>query len=643
MDRMTGVEVRDLGYVAWRDPWAWMETMKGKRWENLIQQERRHYHTLTSQTAVEREAKQMETELQRAQQYVTLDGYSIGGGAVNIVISGNSDLHWRWSWSKQTTPIDDIDVHGTVVWYVTKSDGNYKNHLICKNSSGTHRWTKSGVSSQVAVIHPYCYYVKVVNYFTTIEVCRCDAYTGKNERVLYREHDEQKDLILYKTSNRTLYVKSEDADSSRLFEITEAGMIPLFTRSLLQMPLGKGMDGKDCVLTKQKQKDNWTAHGFPVSEWMVPKQEIEWVNLVLGLLCTIYEGSQTIWFCSPKKKPYPLVSIKVGVLEPDRWSQWEGSIHQFVIVKSPFSIPYLIRITNNRVFQVENKHRIMHPLSFPTLAIHRFHALSTDGQRVPYVIISEKGCTPVAQFIYVYGAYGSSTPVNWPHQNWYPLLKRKWAIIFAMVRGGGDIDAAWANAARRENRHVSIDDFEAVIRAAQQKHKLGPDKTVIYGRSAGGVPVGAMVSRYPNGELMGAAFTEVPYVDVLRTSSNPALPLTKGEYKEFGNPREKILNFKELLSVSPANTLPPDGAPGVFVMSHVGLLDRQVYAYESVKWIQKLRGAASDEERDAKHPKGKYVMFERKEAHQYKPIRFPHFRGMDLAILSEWANGTLRW
>jgi hypothetical protein len=141
---------------------------------------------------------------------------------------------------------------------------------------------------------------------------------------------------------------------------------------------------------------------------------------------------------------------------------------------------------------------------------------------------------------------------------------------------------------------------------------------------------------------VGAAFTEVPYVDVLRTSSNPDLPLTVGEYKEFGNPRENILNGKELLSVSPINTLESEGAPGVFVMSHVGLLDRQVYAYESFKWIQRLRGTASWEERDS-DPKGKYVTFEKKEAHQYRPQSSSRFRAMDLAILDAWAEGRLRW
>jgi pimeloyl-ACP methyl ester carboxylesterase len=491
----------------------------------------------------------------------------------------------------------------------------------------------------VAVIHPYCYYVKVLNYFTTIEVCVCDAYTGKEEHVLYREQNDEKDLVLYKTANRTLYVKSEDPNGSQLYEIEGIKMKPLYPHSIYQMPLGRGRDGKDCILTKQSMEQEWTPHGLPISEWILPSEEIVWVNVLLGLVITIFEGSQTVWYCMARKRPQQIYKIKVGTIEPEGWSQWEHSAQQMCVVKAPFQIPFLITIINNQIVRLDNRHRIARPIQFLPLEIHKYHTKSKDQTSVPYVVIKEKGVNPKAQIVYVYGAYGSSTPINWPYQNWYPLLKRGWAIVFALVRGGGDNNAAWADAARRDHRHIAVDDFEAVIRAGQQKYRLGPDKTVIYGRSAGGVPVGAMVSRYPNGQLMGAAFTEVPYVDVLRTSSNPSLPLTKGEYQEFGNPKEKILNFRELLSVSPINTLPTDGAPGVFVMSHVGLLDKQVYAYESFKWIQKLRGVVCERE---DQPKGKYVTFERHEAHVYQPKRMPHLRGVDLAILEAWVEGTLR-
>jgi len=639
MDRMTGQEIRDLGYIAWKDPLAWMETMKGKRWENMLHREKQHFHELSRQKAVERETHQMEQEIKDAQQYLTLDGYTIGGGAVDIIIKGNSDLFWKWSWSQKQMAIDDIDVFGTTVWYVTKGeDASYNNHIICEDSTGKQLWKKSNVSSQVAIIHPYCYYVKVLNYFTAVEVCVCDAYTGKEERVLYRENNEEKDLVLYKTANRTLYFKSEDSNGSTLYEINGIQIKQLYSHSTFQMPLGKGRDGKDCVLVKQSIEKEWIPHGIPISDWILPKEEIEWVNVILGLVMTIHEGSQTIWFCSPKRNPQIIYKLKVGTIEPEGWSQWEHSAQQMCMVKAPFQIPFLITVINNQVVKMDNRHRITRPIQFLPLEVHRFHVKSMDHVNVPYVVIKQKGINPKAQLIYVYGAYGSTTPIDWPYRSWYPLLKRGWAVVFALVRGGGDNNAAWADAARRDHRHVAVDDFEVVIRASQHRYRLGPSKTVIYGRSAGGVPVGAMVSRFPDGQLMGAAFTEVPYVDVLRTSSNPTLPLTKGEYQEFGNPKEKILNFRELLSVSPVNTVPTDGAPGVFVMSHVGLLDKQVYAYESFKWIQRLRGAIS--EKDSR-PKGKYVTFERHEAHVYQPKRMPHFRGVDLAILEAWVEGQL--
>ena len=87
---MTGEEVRDLGYLKWRDPWAWMEKMKGKRWENLIQREKEYYNELVNQPHVKREARQMEKEIMDAQQYSNLPGFKIGCGTIDIILVPNS-------------------------------------------------------------------------------------------------------------------------------------------------------------------------------------------------------------------------------------------------------------------------------------------------------------------------------------------------------------------------------------------------------------------------------------------------------------------------------------------------------------------------------------------------------------------------
>lgn len=638
---MTGKEVRDLGYIKWKDPMAWMENMSGKRWENFILREKKYYNELVAQPHVQKQIHHMHKEMEDVQQYIELSPFKIGCGTIDISLIGSSRFFWKWSWSKKKTPAYDLDVQGNIVWYITSDeDKNYKNMLICEDTNGKKIWQKTAVSSQIAIINNLCYFIKVEGYFNTVELCVCDAQTGKNEKIIFKEANPEKDLILWKTANRTLYLESSDPIKSELYRINGIQLIQQYKDSLIQMPLGESIYGDDCVLTRNTRLEKWKANGMPIKQWRFPDEEIQWINLESGHVLTIFEGSQTIWYCSPHKPPHTIFKIKVGTIEPNIWSKWENVLKETFVIKSPFRIPYSIDIVNNKVILSELFH-VKNPISFPVLDVHRYHATSKDGTNVPFVIIKQKGVIPKAQLVYVYGSYGSTTPVDWPYEKWYPLLKRKWAIVFAMIRGGGDVNEAWANAARRQNRHVGIDDFEAVIRVSQQRNKLDSQRTAIYGRSAGGVPIGAIVSRFPDGNLVGAAFTEAPYVDVLRTSSNPDLPLTIGEYKEFGNPKNQILNFKELLSVSPINTLPADGAPGVFVISRVGLLDQQVLAYESFKWIQKLRGLTSPD--NFIHPKGKYVTFERKEAHKYEPKRFMIFRAIDLAVLDSWVEHKLHF
>jgi hypothetical protein len=93
------------------------------------------------------------------------------------------------------------------------------------------------------------------------------------------------------------------------------------------------------------------------------------------------------------------------------------------------------------------------------------------------------------------------------------------------------------------------------------------------------------------------------------------------------------------MNVSPINTLPADGAPGVFVLTRVGLLDRQVYAYESFKWVQRLRG---NDTRVSVEPRGKYVMFDKQEAHKYEKEHYIPTHATDMAILDAWVEGRIR-
>jgi oligopeptidase B len=191
--------------------------------------------------------------------------------------------------------------------------------------------------------------------------------------------------------------------------------------------------------------------------------------------------------------------------------------------------------------------------------------------------------------VIVYGAYNLKTSVMM--SRWKPYLDAGWTLAVAMVRGGGDYGDQWADDARRNKKYKSIEDVEAVIRAAQRQTGIGWKSTALYGRSAGGYIVGSVCSRHGNGGMIGMAYAEVPYVDVLRTTTNDSLPLTILEYDEFGNPRKRLEDFQTVLRLSPVDSLGEGGAPGIFVVASTSMNDREVLTYESMKWIQRLRGS----------------------------------------------------
>jgi oligopeptidase B len=211
--------------------------------------------------------------------------------------------------------------------------------------------------------------------------------------------------------------------------------------------------------------------------------------------------------------------------------------------------------------------------------------LEHSVNKVHYILLKPL-CKMKGLIVVGYGAYGAST--NTSTMRWKPYLEDGWGIVFAFIRGGGDVDYEWELDAKTYNKVNSVEDFELVIKDVQKKYTISPNHTCIFGRSAGGYLVGSAIVRNPKGGLFKMAYTEVPYVDVLLTSTNPRLPLTELEYKEFGNPSENIFDFQKILEVSPIDALitPPD----INVIIRTSINDTQVYAYESFKWLYKLRG-----------------------------------------------------
>lgn len=226
------------------------------------------------------------------------------------------------------------------------------------------------------------------------------------------------------------------------------------------------------------------------------------------------------------------------------------------------------------------------PVSLPYS--HHGYARSNDGTRVPYTFVSAIQ-RPIKLIVEAYGAYGINGRQSYPIR-WLPWLARGYALAVAFPRGGREHGDSWYDggrtAARKQN---TFDDTAAVLHAVQARFHIRAERTLFYGRSAGGLLAANIALQFP--QLVGAVYTEVPYLDVLRTTTNPALPLTQLEYDEFGDPIRRPDEYAALQKISPVDrvSLAPRDAPLVVVRTAVH--DAQVLPYEALKWAKKMRAA----------------------------------------------------
>jgi len=216
----------------------------------------------------------------------------------------------------------------------------------------------------------------------------------------------------------------------------------------------------------------------------------------------------------------------------------------------------------------------------------RIHASAPDGTEVPISLVYRKGLRQDGSnpaLLYGYGAYGHSIePAFSPAR--LSLLDRGFVYAIAHIRGGGDLGKHWHEAGRMANKMNSFTDFIAAAEALIAAGYTSPRSLAILGGSAGGLLIGAVLNLRP--ELFAAAIAKVPFVDVLNTMSDPTLPLTVGEYEEWGNPGE-LDNYRSIRAWSPYDNLPAAAYPHLLVTA--GLNDPRVSYWEPAKWVARLR------------------------------------------------------
>jgi oligopeptidase B len=193
--------------------------------------------------------------------------------------------------------------------------------------------------------------------------------------------------------------------------------------------------------------------------------------------------------------------------------------------------------------------------------------------------------------IYAYGSYGSSIDPRF-RNSIISLLDRGFVFVIAHIRGGQELGRQWYENGRLMNKKNTFTDFIDVTRALQQDGKIDPSRTFAMGRSAGGLLMGAVVNMAP--ELYLGVVTAVPFVDVITTMLDETIPLTTGEFDEWGNPEEKEA-YDYMLSYSPYDQVSQQEYPNLMVTA--GLHDSQVQYFEPAKWVARLRDRRTDNNR----------------------------------------------
>jgi oligopeptidase B len=223
----------------------------------------------------------------------------------------------------------------------------------------------------------------------------------------------------------------------------------------------------------------------------------------------------------------------------------------------------------------------------------RLKIVARDGTEVPVSIVYPKdfprdGSGPL--FLYAYGAYGYAIPPGFSTGR-LSLLDRGFAYAIAHIRGGDDLGQQWYLDGKLEKRANTFNDFVDVAKGLVANGWTSPGRIAIAGRSAGGELMGAVVNSNP--DLWGAVIADVPFVDVLNTMLDADLPLTPGEWPEWGNPIEDKAAFELIRGYSPYDQVTAQGYPPMFISS--GLNDPRVTYWEPTKWAAKLRATKTDD------------------------------------------------
>ncbi|HTK57142.1 MAG TPA: prolyl oligopeptidase family serine peptidase, partial [Gemmatimonadales bacterium] len=280
------------------------------------------------------------------------------------------------------------------------------------------------------------------------------------------------------------------------------------------------------------------------------------------------------------------------------WDAWPGTNVEWAATKYRFG--YTSLVTPSSVFEYDPRTRVRDLLKQQEVlggydagryATARSFARAADGTVIPVSIVHRRdvprdGTAP--GLLEGYGAYGFPFPIVFSSAR-LSLLDRGVVVAIAHVRGGGDLGKPWHDGGRMHQKRNTFTDFVACADHLVAERWFDPRRIGASGGSAGGLLMGAVINLRP--ERWRAVVLAVPFLDVLTTMLDTELPLTVGEFEEWGDPR-RADDYAYMRSYSPYDNLRPGAYPAMLV--DTSLNDSQVMYWEPAKYVARLRTLKTD-------------------------------------------------
>ena len=223
--------------------------------------------------------------------------------------------------------------------------------------------------------------------------------------------------------------------------------------------------------------------------------------------------------------------------------------------------------------------------------VEQIYATASDGVKIPISVVHLKGAKLDGKgplYLTGYGSYGIPYDIGF-NSDLFSMIDRDVVVAVAHIRGGGEMGKAWHDDGRMMHKKNTFTDFVASAEYLVAQGYGSKDRLAIEGRSAGGLLMGAVLNMRP--DLFHAALVGVPFVDVMNTMLDETLPLTVGEFEEWGNPKEKPA-FDYMITYSPYDNIEPKKYPNMLVRTSFN--DSQVMYWEPAKYVAKMRAIRTD-------------------------------------------------